>query len=434
MTIGKTGIIPNFLIILILFSGCATGKEIKNTKELNLSIETTADIEEIPEKKEISKEEKIEFQVETLLSEMSVDEKIGQLFMIAVRNSYDGKRMLHADDYMKSVIERYKPGGIIFFTINFDTPQQTRDLIRGTQLLSGIPLFTAVDEEGGVVARLGNSERMSVTLLPPAAVIGRTGKTEYAAMASKVISRELKALGFNMNMAPVADVNTNSLNPVIGSRTYSDNPEQAGHMVAAVTEAMAEEEMISVLKHFPGHGDTSSDTHKGDVILNHDIQRLEKIEFIPFIMGIEAGADVIMTAHIKVPRVSGSDMPATMSPVILQEILRGELGFQGIIITDAMDMGAVKNYWSSSEAAVNALIAGVDIILIPADIQDAIDGIKEALNTGVINIERIDDSIRRILRVKIKRNIISDELPGSDDLESILGSEEHKKTIEAITK
>ncbi|MBI9099836.1 MAG: hypothetical protein JEY91_15255, partial [Spirochaetaceae bacterium] len=212
------------------------------------------------------------------------------------------------------------------------------------------------------------------------------------------------------------------------------NPQKAGEMVAAVTEAMRESQMISVLKHFPGHGDTSADSHKGDVILNLNRERLFHVEFIPFIMGIEAGVDAIMTAHIKVPLVTGSDMPATMSPVFLKDILRGELKFKGLIITDAMDMGAVKNFWTPDEAAVKALVAGVDIILMPASIGDAINGIRSALDQGRLSIDRIDQSVRRILKVKLRRGLYKDEIPGAEDIMSILGSDEHNKMIREITQ
>lgn len=432
MTIAKTGIIPNFLIILILFSGCATDKIIKNSNNSNLSIETSVKSEGIPEELGLSEDEIIDLQINKIMKRMSLNEKIGQLFILSVRNSYNGTRMLHADAYMKHIIDTYKPGGIIFFTINFETPLQTQELIRETQELSSIPLFIAVDEEGGAVARLGNTRRMSVTELPPAAVIGRTGNTDYAVMASKVISSELNALGFNMNMAPVADVNTNKKNPIIGNRTYSGDPLEAGKMVAAVIGAMAEENMISVLKHFPGHGDTNADTHKGNVILKHNIERLNTVEFVPFKMGIDAGADVVMTAHIQVPEVTDSNLPATMSPVILQDILRNKLGFQGIIITDAMDMGAIVKYWDADEAAVQAIEAGVDIVLIPADVPLAIEGIKAALTTGELTINRIDESIKRILKVKIKRQLFNKDFYSTEELLSTLGSEEHQRIIDSI--
>jgi beta-N-acetylhexosaminidase len=434
LTIANTRIIPNFLIILILFSGCATDKTVKNINNLNLPIETTDNYSDLNKKSANSEEEKTDLLIESIINRMTLEEKIGQLFIISVRDSFNGSRMVRADDYMKNIIETYKPGGIILFTINFTNPEQTQTLIRETQHLSSLPLFVAVDEEGGVVARLGNSERMSVTLLPPAAVIGKTGNTEYAVMASKVISSELKALGFNMNMAPVADVNTNKKNPVIGNRTYSSDPFEAGKMVAAVVTAMTEENMTSVLKHFPGHGDTSGDTHKGDVILEHDKMRLNTIEFVPFKMGIEAGADMVMTAHIKVPLVTGSDLPATMSPVMLKDILRKELGFEGIIITDAMDMGAVTNYWDSDEAALNALLAGVDIILMPSNIKKAINGIKNALEKKIITTERIEESLKRILKVKIARGMFDASPELNEETLSILGSDEHKRIISSIPR
>lgn len=430
----SSGIIPIFFLILTLFASCATDKQQDLHLKPTLPIETSDSFKEKPVETEPSEEEILEREVETLLKSMSLDEKIGQLFIISVRNSYNASRMLKADDYMKNVIDKIKPGGIILFTINFANPLQTRDLIRDTQAMSAIPLFMAVDEEGGVVARLGNTDRMSVTKLPPAAVIGRTGNREYAMTASRVISTELKAYGFNMNMAPVADVNTNHKNPVIGNRTYSDDPYEAGSMVSSVVRAMDEENMISVLKHFPGHGDTSADTHKGDVILQHDRDRLESVEFIPFQMGIEAGADAVMTAHIKVPNVTDSDLPATMSPLMLQGILRKELDFQGIIMTDAMDMGAIKYNWSSGEAAVKAIQAGVDIILIPAHPGEAARGIREALSEGILTEDRIDESVRRILRVKVKRGLFQEEIPGSDDLMEIIGSEKHRRIISEFTE
>lgn len=434
MTIGKTGIIPNFLIILILFSGCATEKAVKTFKETNLFIETKTELAEPPDNIILTDDEKLDLKADEIIEKMSLNEKIGQLFILSVRKNPDGSRMLHVDDYMESIIDTYKPGGIILFAVNFADPIQTRDFIREMQVISKIPLFMAIDEEGGVVARLGNTERMSVTKIPPAAIIGRTGKTEYAQMASQVISSELRALGFNMNMAPVADVNTNPKNPVIGNRTYSSDPYKAGKMVAAVTSAMADANIISVLKHFPGHGDSSTDTHMGEVVLEHSKKRLEEIEFVPFRMGIEAGADAIMTAHIKVPLVTGSNMPATMSPIMLKDILRDELGFKGLIITDAMDMGAVKQNWTADEAAVNAIIAGVDIILIPENIRDAVDGLKNAIDKKIITIDRIDESVRRIIKVKLKRNIYSKEISGADDLMSIIGSNRNKEIIDQIPR
>lgn len=428
----RTGIITGFILIVILFAGCATNNAVKKETKPNLPIETTAIQKSNPEEKGPSEEEILEKRVNSILTSLSLEEKIGQLFLISVRNSYNGTRMLHADTYMENIIKNFHPGGIILFSINFDNPIQTRDLIRDTQAMSSIPLFVAVDEEGGRVARLGNSERMSVTKLPPAAIIGKTGKTEYARIATEVISRELKAYGFNMNMAPVADVNTNPANPVIGDRTYSEQAEIAGKMVAEVVETMADEQIISVLKHFPGHGDTSSDSHEGDVILLNDLKRLESIEFVPFRMGINAGADAVMTAHIEIPLVTGNDLPATMSPYFLKDILRKEMGFEGIIITDAMDMGAIKQHWTAGEAAVNALLAGVDVILMPASINDAEQGIKEALAQGIISEERIDQSVRRILRTKIKRGIMDGNTQGSDNLMEIIGSKEHKEMINSL--
>ncbi len=454
----KTGIITISIILLFPFFSCVTALDPVNgidspdipieTAEIFPSIEIP--VEKEPLKEEVIKEETteetvltvteieqtktdiMEQEIRLLLQKMTIDEKIGQLFILSVRNTYYGKRMLYADKYLSDIIDKYKPGGFILFAINFETPEQTRALIRDMQALSDIPLFIAVDEEGGRVARLGNTGKMSVTLLPPAAVIGKTGDTENAEKAAGIIAVELKALGFNMNMAPIADVNTNPANTVIGDRTYSDDPVEAGVMAAAAAQSMQAENIIAVLKHFPGHGDTNADTHSGAVVLNHSKEHLDEVEFVPFKTGIDAGADAVMTAHIKLPQITDTDLPATMSPVILTDILRGELGFGGIIITDSMDMGAVKNYWQADEAAVNAMKAGIDIILMPEDIQLAVSGIKKAVESGVLSIRRINESVSRILKLKYKRNILHGGIPGADNLDEILGNEEHQEIINTI--
>ncbi len=432
MTIGKTKTIPNLLLILILFASCATEKNFDSNNKNIILTDLKNENKLITENFPIDNTGFIETQIDSIMMNMTLDEKIGQLFILSIRENLYGDPLLYADEKLRSIISRYNPGGIILFAINFANPVQTRDLIRNSQKMSKIPLFVAVDEEGGKVARLGNTGRMSVTLLPPAAKIGETGNPENAANAAKVISIELKALGFNMNMAPVADVNTNPLNPIIGNRTYSSDPVLAGKMVAAATKSMLSEKIIPVLKHFPGHGDTSRDTHMEGVVINHSKERLDSIEFVPFRMGIKAGANAIMTAHIKVPYVTGSNFPATMSSILLEDILREELGFEGIIITDAMNMGAVNKYWKSDEAAINAIKAGVDIILMPENVNLAVSGIKKALKNNSLSIKRIDESVRRILRVKFEQNLFSKKNQDNTDLYEILNSEEHKLIISSI--
>jgi len=227
-----------------------------------------------------------------------------------------------------------------------------------------------------------------------------------------------------MNFAPVADVNTNPNNPVIGSRSFGSDPEVVGDMVAKMVEGLQSNNICSVIKHFPGHGDTSDDTHTGAVVINHNRERLETVEFIPFKKGIQSGADGVMTAHIQLPEITGNSVPATLSYDVLTGILRNDMNFNKLILTDALEMGAISKYWSPGEAAVNAFNAGADILLMPASLNDAYTGLLEAVRDGRISQERLDQSVRRIVMVKAERNILEPEEKDIDP-DNVLGCEEH---------
>jgi beta-N-acetylhexosaminidase len=329
--------------------------------------------------------------VSAQIRRMSLEEKVGQMFMCA----YD------AD--MVDMVKDYHLGGVILFSSDIQTETQTRKLISDLQEASRFPLFIAVDEEGGIVSRLGalGGER-----LPNAAQVGRSGDFSRAFERGVTIAKRLKDLGFNVNFAPVADINTNSRNTVIGSRAFSPDSKIAGGMVSEFVKGLQGEGIAATLKHFPGHGDTNEDSHYGLATVIHDINRLNEREFVPFQMGIDAGAAFVMIGHISAPNVTGNDEPATFSKKIVTELLREQLKFDGIIVTDALNMGAITKYYSPGETAVKAVLAGADILLMPHDLILAYNAVIEAVRGGVIYESRIDESVLRILEMKERLGVL----------------------------
>lgn len=368
-----------------------------------------------------------------LINSMTLEEKVGQIFIVAFRKGSASHSIKSLDATTVQKIQDFNPGGVILFSENIDTIPQTQKLIRDMQENSKIPMFIAVDEEGGRISRIGNNPKMHSTKIPPANIIGLADDPELAYQVGTVLGKELSSLGFNMNFAPVADVNTNPENPVIGDRSYGSDPNKVGALIQEISKGMQDQGVCSVIKHFPGHGDTSFDSHHDQVVIHHDIERLRQIELIPFEKGIQSGADGVMTAHIKLPNVISEDLPATLSEEILTDLLRKELGHEKLIITDAMDMKAISKYWSSSEAAVMAFKAGADIILMPASLDEAYNAILEAVKNGEIAEERLNESLQRILTVKLQRNILNGHKAPLDP-QTVLGNQEHKDIIDKINQ
>lgn len=421
----KTKYFLGIFAIILLTTSCASKKP---TTTAIYSPEPIP--EEIKEQPGMVENKQDNF-LETYINNMTIEQKVGQLFIMDIRRDFEGKKVLEKNNYVDYVIDNFHPGGLILFSENISATEQVVNLIEESQIRSSTPLFIAVDEEGGLVARLGKEKNIPTTHLPEAWYIGQTGDTQLAYFSGKILGRELASLGFNMNMAPVADVNTNPQNPVIGKRTYSGDAFEAAAMVTEAVRGLQEHNISAVIKHFPGHGDTSGDTHLGSVISPHNMERLEQIEFIPFIAGIDARVDAIMTAHVILPKISGDYTPATMSYDIITGLIRNKLQYDGLVITDAMDMGAIINNWSSEEAAILAIKAGVDIILIPHSKKRAFDAVLQAVLTGEISEERINESVRRILLVKNKRGLF-DMTREREDLEDVINSFEHKTMKQTI--
>lgn len=346
-----------------------------------------------------------------VLGKMSLREKVGQLFIVRPEalaensNAETAPATDRVDDAVISRIEEYPVGGIALFSRNITSAEQLPMFISDLQSSSKYPLFIAVDEEGGRVARIANSDFFNVASYKSMEDIGKSGDASKAEEVGRQIGSYLKELGFNLDFAPVADTNTNPQNIVIGDRSYGSDPALVARMVSAQLDGMHDSGIMGTLKHFPGHGDTKDDTHSGYVSIEKTWDELKECELVPFITALPK-ADMVMVSHITAVNVTSDKLPTSMSETMITGKLRNELGYDGVIITDAMAMGAVADNYTSAEAAVTAVKAGVDIVLMPQNLDEAFNGVMNAVTDGEISMERLDESVLRILKMKAKYKLI----------------------------
>ena len=349
-------------------------------------------------------------EVEAMLKKMTLREKVGQMFFVRVESldpsiewtTYDDLANLKNQEItmkMRKVNHDYPVGGIILYAWNIEDETQLANIIKQVRSLNGSPLL-CIDEEGGRVSRIANNPNFHVKKYESMAAIGATGDPKNAYECGNTIGTYLKRYDFDIDFAPVADVNTNPDNIIIGPRAFSDDPAVAAPMVTNYLQGLKDAGITGCIKHFPGHGDTTNDTHSGYVQSLKTWDEMNQCEMVTFRAGIQWGCQLIMTAHIAVPNVTGTNIPSTLSPVVLQDKLRGELGYQNIIITDGMEMGAITMHYTSGEAAVGSIKAGVDIVLGPRDFTEAFDAVIAAVNNGTLSEERINQSVRRILTLR----------------------------------
>ena len=349
-------------------------------------------------------------EVEAMLKKMTLREKVGQMFFVRVESldpsiewtTYDDLANLKNQEItmkMRKVNHDYPVGGIILYAWNIEDETQLASIIKQVRSLNGSPLL-CIDEEGGRVSRIANNPNFHVKKYESMAAIGATGDPKNAYECGNTIGTYLKRYDFDIDFAPVADVNTNPDNIIIGPRAFSDDPAVAAPMVTNYLQGLKDAGITGCIKHFPGHGDTTNDTHSGYVQSLKTWDEMNQCEMVTFRAGIQWGCQLIMTAHIAVPNVTGTNIPSTLSPVVLQDKLRGELGYQNIIITDGMEMGAITKHYTSGEAAVGSIKAGVDIVLGPRDFTEAFDAVIAAVNNGTLSEERINQSVRRILTLR----------------------------------
>lgn len=343
--------------------------------------------------------------VQQIVDSMSLEEKVAQLFLVQPEAIVDIGTATAAGDATKQAINKTPVGGFVYFSDNLQSEQQVQDMLRNVQKYSEdricLPAFLSVDEEGGTVARVASTGRFDVTDVGDMAKIGASGDVQQARQAGETIGSYLSELGFNLDFAPDADVLTNPDNTVVEKRSFGSDPRVVSDMSLAVAQGLAQHQVYSVYKHFPGHGATAGDTHQGYAYTDKTLDELKQSELIPFENAIQNNAAFIMAAHISAPRVTGDDTPASLSKTMITDILRGQMGYDGIVVTDAMNMGAVTEQYTSAQAAVKALQAGADLVLMPEDFQEAYQGVLDAVKDGTLTEQRINESVTRIVKVKV---------------------------------
>ena len=380
--------------------------------------------------------------IDEILEHMSLRDRIGQMMCVSFRiwteeeksaeNTVENAEkevkeinITELNDELRGFLKEYHPGAAIFFSENFNDPEQTLRLTADMQTAmtesGGVPLIISTDQEGGFISRVSYG-----TSGPGSMAIAATGNPENAKRMGAIYGEELSLLGINTDYAPVMDINNNYLNPVIGIRSFSDDPEMVSAYGLAFMEGLRESGTIVTLKHFPGHGSTDTDSHTGFPKIESSYEELKQFELIPFQKAIDAGADMIMTSHIQYPNIEKETytsastgeqvyLPATMSRTILTDILRDDMGFHGVVVTDALDMAAVADNFSKEDTITMAVSAGADMLLLPVvmnkkifyEDKEMIDAALKLAEEGKISRERIDESVRRILTLKEKHGLLS---------------------------
>ncbi len=361
--------------------------------------------EVIPEKGENKKgderEELEEIRIRQILDQMDLKDKVYQMFIVFADTLTGASNTTIAGEATKKALKKYPVGGILYLTGNLKSEDQAKAMLQGIQSFSEVPLFLASDEEGGRVARV---KKALGTYEMKAMFYYKDQGSDLAYDNARQIAKAIHDLGFNTAFAPVADVWSYPENTVIADRAYSDDFEEAAKLIPAAVQGFQDGGVVCSLKHFPGHGSTKSDSHHGSAYVYKTLEELRKEEFLPFQAGIDAGADMVMVGHLLVPEID--DVPATISPKIITDILRNELNYSGVVITDALNMKAMTDYYGSGEIAVRSVKAGADILLCPADLERSANALLQAVQKGEITQERIDESVKRILHLKLQRGII----------------------------
>lgn len=339
--------------------------------------------------------------VEKTLADMSLRDKVCQMMFVRPESITGIDVVTAAGDTTKSALEQYPVGGIVYFAQNMESKDQVKEMIDNSQSYSKVGLFISTDEEGGMVNRLMNT--VGTTYIDSMYNYKDEG-IQKAHDNAYTIASDMAALGFNMDFAPVADVWSNPDNTVIGERAYSDDYSQAAELVGSAVKGFEDGGVMCTLKHFPGHGDTAEDSHYSSAYVRRTKDEIMADEMQPFTAGIDAGAEFVMVGHLIVPDID--ELPATLSYKITTEMLRNEMHFEGIAITDSLAMSSIADNYGVGESAVMSIKAGIDMLLDPTDIDTAIDAVVQAVESGDITEDRIDDSVRKILALKEKHGLL----------------------------
>lgn len=335
--------------------------------------------------------------IQEQIKQMTLTEKIGQMVIMGV----DGTS---ANEQMKELIEQYHVGGVILYQNNIANKKQTTDFLNELKQIntekSAIPLWLSVDQEGGRVSRMPSE----YTKLPTNRAIGKVNNADLSRKIGNILGKELQSVGFNMDFAPVLDINSNPNNPVIGDRSFGANAEVVSKLGVQTMLGIQAQKVAAVVKHFPGHGDTSVDSHSDLPVVQTDLKRLKTFEWLPFEAAIKNKVDAVMVAHILLPKID-PDHPASFSKIIITDYLRKELQYDGVVMTDDMTMGGIVNHFQLKDAAVQAVEAGCDVIMVAHEYDKAKEvllNLKSHVESGAIAEDRIDQSVYRVLQLKMK--------------------------------
>lgn len=388
---------------MLHLSACTDFK--KDNKNSTIDNKPTTPEEKVVEKPKVD-------ELKEKIKTMTLEEKVGQLVMVGL-DEYT------SNAHSKEMLEKYKVGGFILFEKNIKDAKQMLSLINSlkqSNLINKIPLFLSIDEEGGRVTRMPKE----FVKLPSSKYIGQFNNSQLSYDIGTILGKELKSFGLNMDFAPVLDINSNAKNPVIGDRAFGSNEKLVSKLGLETMKGIQQEKVIPAIKHFPGHGDTSVDSHIGLPVVNNTLSRLKSFELVPFKEAIDNGADIVMVAHILLPKIDDK-CPASFSKTVITDILRKDLNFNGVVITDDMTMGAIMKNFKIEDAAVISLKAGTDIILVCHDYNNqikVIDSIKKSIENGNLPMEEVDEKLYRILKLKEKYNL-KDDIVQSIDIPSI---------------
>lgn len=401
--INKKAIMGIILTVALAMSGCSAGIQEKSPHNKPSQSDKQKPQEEIdPIKEQVSK--------------MTLDEKLGQMVVVGLEG-------YTVDENTKAMIEKHHVGGFIFFGRNVESTKQLLALVNSLKEINSkansrnnLPLFVSVDEEGGKVSRVPREFKK----LPTNKEIGKINSGDFSYQIGGILAEETKAFGFNMNFAPVLDVNSNPNNPVIGDRSFGDDVEVVSTLGIQTMKGIQAGGVIPVVKHFPGHGDTAVDSHIGLPVIENDMERLRSLELVPFKEAIYNQADAVMIAHILLNKIDPK-YPASLSKPIITDLLRKQLNFDGVVITDDMTMGAIVENYTLGDAAVKSVNAGTDIVLVCHGYENGmtvIDAMKKAIQDGTITEERVNESAYRVLKLKRKYKL-ADNKVNSVDVEKI---------------
>lgn len=383
-----------FIFIITILTGCSNNKKVSNKDFEKLSIE-----------------EKVNYKMDNL----SIDEKIAQMLIVY----YIGDEY---DENLSNIIKEVKPGGFILMSDNITTYDRTLNFVKGMQNDSDIPMIISTDEEGGSVQRIKGIRDISVTDIPYMYYLGQTKDKNLAYKVGEIIANELRTIGVNLTYAPVMDIYSNPNNTVIGKRSFGSNPNTVYDMATSLKNGIEDNLVNTCIKHFPGHGDTETDSHFEIPIINKTLDELENSDLLPFIKSIN-DTNMIMVGHIALPKITNSSIPASLSKEIVTDLLKNKYNYKGLVITDALNMGSLTNNYSDKEIYTMAINAGVDLLLMPNGSKNAIKYIKEAIDDEEIDINTINESVRKILTYKysnIKENYLDKSYLNKNEYSNVL--------------